>query len=72
MEALLASHLFCFPSRTEQFPVAILEAMACGLAIVATRVGGSRTPSSRVKEDGSSLPTRARSSQAQFTKLSTI
>lgn len=37
--ALLSSHLFCFPSHTEQFPVAILEAMACGLAIVATRVG---------------------------------
>jgi glycosyltransferase involved in cell wall biosynthesis len=37
--ALVDSDLFCFPSHTEQFPLAILEAMICGLPIVATHVG---------------------------------
>lgn len=38
-DVLSESHIFCFPSRTEQFPLAVLEAMASGLPIVATRVG---------------------------------
>ncbi|BCU76894.1 glycosyltransferase family 4 protein [Luteolibacter sp. LG18] len=38
--ALRAGAVFCLPSWTEAFPLAVLDAMAFGLPVIATRVGG--------------------------------
>jgi glycosyltransferase involved in cell wall biosynthesis len=39
-ERIAASHVVCQPSLIEPFGQALLEAMACGRSVVATRIGG--------------------------------
>lgn len=42
VKLLQQSHIFLFPSRGENFSVAVLEALACGLPVVASICGGIR------------------------------
>jgi glycosyltransferase involved in cell wall biosynthesis len=39
-EYLRASDIYAFPTENEAFPLAMLEAMACGLAVIGTSIGG--------------------------------
>ena len=38
MKLLQQADLFCFPTKSEGFPKAVVEAMACGLPVITTRV----------------------------------
>ena len=51
-EILSASDCFVLPSKLETFGVVYIEAMACGLPIIATKCGG---PDSFVNEDNGVL-----------------
>jgi glycosyltransferase involved in cell wall biosynthesis len=41
-EFLQAADIFVFPTESEAFGISLVEAMACGLAVVSTAVGGVR------------------------------
>ncbi len=65
MPALLAqAHIVCLPSYREGLPKALLEAAACGRAIVATDVPGCRE-AVRHEENGLLVPARDSAALAQ-------
>jgi L-malate glycosyltransferase len=39
-EYLQAADLFVFPTENEAFGISLIEAMACGLAVIGTAIGG--------------------------------
>lgn len=49
-EYLMASDIFIFPSETESFGCSVAEALACGLPVISTNVGG--IPDIVKKKDG--------------------
>jgi glycosyltransferase involved in cell wall biosynthesis len=51
MKLLQEADLFCFPTKSEGFPKVVIEAMACGLPVITTRV--SALP--RIIGDGAGL-----------------
>lgn len=56
---LLDFDLFALSSDTEQLPIAMLEAMACGIPVVATRVGDVEHIVPRIAQAALSEPTDA-------------
>lgn len=55
---LAAGDIYAFPSRSEGFAVAPLEAMACGLPVVAADASGVPDIFSRGEEDGGLVVSR--------------
>jgi glycosyltransferase involved in cell wall biosynthesis len=51
-QVLSAADVYAFPSRLEGFPVAPIEAMACGLSVVATAAQGVRDIFADGEQDG--------------------
>lgn len=41
-EILKASDIFCFPSKQEGLPVALMEAMASGLPVICSDIRGNK------------------------------
>jgi len=56
LRLMKCSSVFVFPSHTEGFPNAVLEAMACGMSIVATDVGAI----SEMLEEGAGIVVQPR------------
>jgi glycosyltransferase involved in cell wall biosynthesis len=54
-EYLQAADIFIFPTEKEAFGISVIEAMACGLPVIATSVGGLKDII-RPNENGLSIP----------------
>jgi glycosyltransferase involved in cell wall biosynthesis len=61
-ERLRSASILVLPSRDESLPAAVLEAMACGLSVIASDVGGT----SEVVRDGA---TGVLASDGDFTSV---
>ncbi len=61
--------LFCLPARSDNLPVAVMEAMLAGLPVVATRVGGIPE---MVDESGCGLTVESDSPEAAANAISSL
>jgi glycosyltransferase involved in cell wall biosynthesis len=68
-EFLQASDVFVLPTEDDAFPLALVEAMACGLPVVASRVGGIPDI---VTHDSDGLLTRAGDAEGLYNALCSV
>jgi glycosyltransferase involved in cell wall biosynthesis len=68
-EYLQAADIFVFPTEREAFGISLIEAMACGLAVISTSAGGTK---GLLKHGQDGLVVEAGSSQQLYDALDSL
>jgi glycosyltransferase involved in cell wall biosynthesis len=68
-EYLQASDVFVFPTENEAFGISLIEAMACGLPVISTPVGGIKDI---IQDKQNGLLVKARDFQQLYEALDTL